>query len=85
MLHHTVQLVLGMNQERNPFALVETGIRLVGWFVGFYGISTFVGRFPVLFYAVSTLFGSFNAELMVWLVLWHINLCRLFNAKSIFM
>ena len=25
--HHGVQLVLGMNQERNPFAIVETGAR----------------------------------------------------------
>ena len=25
--HHGVQLVLGMNQEGNPFALIETGIR----------------------------------------------------------
>ena len=51
----------------------------LGW-VGFYGISTRVGYLmpnPLYTY-ISNMYG------LVWLgwVLWHINPCRLFNAKS---
>ena len=50
------------------------------WFglVGFYGISTIVGYLipnPLYTYILN-IYG------LVWLVLWHINHCRLFNAKS---
>ena len=50
------------------------------WFglVGFYGISTIVGYLmpnPLYTY-ISNIYN------FVWLVLWHIKHCRLFNAKS---
>ena len=52
------------------------------WFglVGFYGISTIVGYLmPNPFYTYIL-----NIYDLVWFgwVLWHINYCRLFNAKS---
>ena len=46
--------------------------------LGFYGISTFVGYLmpnPLYKYIL-------NIYHLVWLGLWHFNLCRLFNAKS---
>ena len=51
------------------------------WFalVGFYGISTTVG------YLMSNLFYTYILDIydLVWCGLWHINQCRLFNAKSV--
>ena len=44
---------------------------LIDWF---YGMSTLVGLFSLFF--------SFQGWLVGW-VLWHINLCRLFNIKSV--
>ena len=55
-----------------------------------------VGWFVVLFYGISTLFGSFTAEsnfkqfglvisiFFIFLFLWHINLYMLFHAEFIF-
>ena len=57
---------------------------LVGWLDRFYGISTHVGYFmpnPAYTYIRTYIFNTYIL-LVVW-VLWHINLCRLFNAKSI--
>ena len=50
---------------------------MVGWLVEFYGISTIVGYLmpnPLYTYILN----------MIWFgwVLWYINHCRLFNAKS---
>ena len=48
------------------------------WLVGFYGISTIVGYLmpnPLYTYILNIY------DLVCW-VLWHINHCRLFNAKS---
>ena len=63
------------------------------WFyeVLFYGISTIDGHFmqnPL--YTYILIYMICRHILLVWFglvcwVLWHINLCRLFNAKSIFM
>ena len=49
------------------------------WFslIWFYGISTIVGRYQILFLHMYWIY-------MIWFgwVLWHINHCRLFKAKS---
>ena len=58
------------------------------WFglVGFYGISTIVGYLmpnPLYTYILNKYdLVRLWVVLVVW-ILWHINLCRLFNAKSI--
>ena len=63
----------------NPFLYIYI---IYIWFglVGFYGTSTIVGYLmPNPFYTYIS-----NIYELVWLVLWHINHCGLFNAKSIF-
>ena len=54
-------------------------LKYVIWFgwVGFYGISTIVG------YLMPDLVHTLSIKYMIWLglILWHINHCRLFNAK----
>ena len=50
------------------------------WFglIWFYGISTIIGYLmPNAFYTYIL-----NIYILVWLVLWHFNHCRLFNTKS---
>ena len=61
----------------NPLYTYLLNIYMI-WFGLFYGISTIVGYLmpnPLYTYLL-------NIYDLVWFVLWHINHCRLFNAKS---
>ena len=67
------------DNTESPMVKVKDSVILDFGLVGFYGISTLVA-----YLIPNPLFTHTQSGLVCW-VLWHINICRSFNTKSIFM